>query len=130
MFLTLLAAGSLLSQADRGTITGAVTDPNGAAVAGARVTVVNVDTRVKQTTTTTAAGEWTFPSMPVGTYRATVENEGFKTATREGGTLDAGSTLRMDIKLEIGALQQTMTVKADSTMTTTMGSCETRFPMS
>ena len=49
VFLTLLAAGSLLSQADRGTITGAVTDPNGAAVAGARVTVVNVDTRVKQT---------------------------------------------------------------------------------
>ena len=61
VFLTLLAAGSLLSQADRGTITGAVTDPNGAAVAGARVTVVNVDTRVKQTTTTTAAGEWTLP---------------------------------------------------------------------
>ena len=121
VFLTLLAAGSLLSQADRGTITGAVTDPNGAAVAGARVTVVNVDTRVKQTTTTTAAGEWTFPSMPVGTYRATVENEGFKTATREGGTLDAGSTLRMDIKLEIGALQQTVTVKADSTMTTDDG---------
>ena len=67
VFLALLAAGTLLSQADRGTITGSVTDPNGAAVAGARITVANMDTKVKQTTTTTAAGEWTLPSMPVGT---------------------------------------------------------------
>ncbi len=110
---------ALLAQADRGAITGTVTDPNGAAVAGARITVTSVLTKVDQTTNTTAAGEWTLPSMPVGDYKVTVENAGFKTATHEAASLGAGSTLRMDVRMEIGAVQQTVIVKANNTQLTT-----------
>jgi len=114
-----LTAGILLAQSDRGTITGSVTDQGNAAVPGAHITVTHVSTKVKVSTTTTGAGEWTLPSMPVGDYRIAVEQQGFKTTIHQAATLEAGFTLRVDTKLEVGTVQQSIEVQAQVTQLTT-----------
>ncbi len=114
-----LTAGMLLAQSDRGTITGSVTDQGNAAVPGAHITVTHVSTKVKVSTTTTGAGEWTLPSMPVGDYRIAVEQPGFKTTIHQAATLEAGFTLRVDTKLEVGTVQQSIEVQAQVTQLTT-----------
>jgi hypothetical protein len=74
--LTLLAlvfAIQLLAQGDRGTITGTVRDASGAVVPGAPVTAIQRNTNASYKTTTSTAGDFTVPSLPVGTYQVRVE---------------------------------------------------------
>ena len=73
----LLVSGAF-GQGDRGTITGTVTDPSGAVIAGARVTAVNADTRNLVETITTGTGNFTLPQLPVGMWDVAVEAAGFK----------------------------------------------------
>jgi Carboxypeptidase regulatory-like domain len=75
--LLLLATGAL-AQSDRGTITGAVNDPNGAVVARAEVIVRNVATGTEYKTVTTETGNYTISSLPAGSYELRVEAPGFK----------------------------------------------------
>src|SRR5215467_3917730 len=90
-------------QAGTGTITGNVTDPSGAAVASVPVEVINTDTNVPYTTVTTETGAYTALRLPPGPYSVTVTAPGFKKLTRSGLTVDAGQTLPLDLKLEVGA---------------------------
>src|SRR4051812_33823733 len=75
----ILAAGSLLAQTFRGTVLGTVTDTSGAVVAGAKVSVKNVNTGLERTTTTSADGSYTVPELPLGTYTVTITQSGFQT---------------------------------------------------
>ena len=78
--LALLAAASvlpLLGQGDRGVITGTVTDATGAIVPGAQVTVIQNSTNVSYKATTSTAGDYTVPSLPVGDYQLKVDVAGF-----------------------------------------------------
>jgi len=68
----LLVSSSLLAQTFRGTILGSVTDPQGAVVAGAKVTAHNIDTGLERTTQTSADGSYSLPELPIGTYTVTV----------------------------------------------------------
>src|SRR5579875_793026 len=77
------AAPSILAQAGRGTISGTITDPSGAIVPGATVTLLNPATGVSLHTKTTAAGLYTFISLNPGTYQVTASLTGFTTAVRE-----------------------------------------------
>ena len=74
----LAICASVFGQSDRGTITGTVLDPTGAAVPNARVTVTNVDTAASVTSVTTSAGDYTVPSLTAGAYSITVEAAGFR----------------------------------------------------
>ena len=65
--------------------------------------------------TTTDAGEYTLLSLPVGLYRVTVENEGFKTYIQGNVRVEVGSTVRLEAKLEVGGVQQSIEVNAQST---------------
>lgn len=94
------------------TLTGAVTDPNGASVVGAAVKVTNVATNISYDTQTTDAGLYRFPTLPVGNYRVSVEASGFKTAQVQDVTLTVGQTVTQDVKLEIGAPTETVTVSS------------------
>src|SRR5215210_7663364 len=94
---------NVFGQEFRGTITGNITDPNGAAVAGATVVVKNVDTNVSQTITTNEDGAYTVPFLLPGKYSITVTNEGFKTSTQENINLNVDDRLTIDFKLEIGS---------------------------
>jgi hypothetical protein len=106
-----LAAKQVNAQGNA-TLTGAVTDPNGAVVAGATVKATNAGTNISTDTQTTDAGIYRFPTLPVGIYKIAVEAAGFKAALVENVTLTVGQTVTQDIKLEIGAPTETVTVQS------------------
>src|SRR5689334_11715459 len=104
----------LVGQSDRGTITGIVTDPSGAVIPGASITVTNVNTNTKFVVQSTSSGSYTVPQLPTGTYKISVEKQGFKTAVRENLPLLLGQTVREDIGLEVGESSQTVEVAAEA----------------
>jgi hypothetical protein len=110
--LALLLAAAIWGQSDRATITGTVTDATGAVVPGAQVTATQVSTNTSVKANTTSSGDFTVPSLPVGTYQVRVERQGFKTHVRENVLLTAGSIVRVDVQLEVGATQQAVEVTA------------------
>lgn len=95
-----------------GTITGTVSDPSGAVIAGAKVTATRGETGVAQSTVTTGSGSYTIPSLMVGTYNVAAEAQGFKSATAEGIALDVAQTRVVDFKLVLAGVTQTVEVDA------------------
>ncbi len=110
----LIAWGAANAQEFRATITGKVIDPSGAAVPGAAVQVKNVDTNEGASATTDAQGNYTVPLLRPATYTLTVEAPGFKKYSREGVTLQVGQTAGINVSLEIGNAQETVTVTAET----------------
>ena len=98
----------------RGSITGRVSDAQGGRLPGATVTAVNVDTNVSATTTTDAAGDFALSYLNAGTYRLTFEIQGFKKAVRDKVEVRIGDRLAIDVALEVGQLEETVTVAADT----------------
>jgi hypothetical protein len=120
--LPLLAcAVSLLAQTDRGVITGTVKDTTGAIVPGAQITAIQTGTNATFKTKTTASGDFTVPSLPVGTYQVRVEITGFKTHLAANVVVAAGSAVPLDVTLELGATQQTVEVVANAQLLQTEG---------
>ncbi len=114
--LTLLSAVlSVLTCAQeyRALISGQVTDSSGAAVPGAGITAVNTATSVKITTTSALDGQYVLAQVPLGTYTLTCEAQGFKRYVRSGITLNVGDRSTVNIRLEVGAQVETVTVTAD-----------------
>ena len=112
--LCLLLPVLAVAQGDRGSIAGTVTDPAGAVVAGARVTATQLATNTRYRASTTEAGDYSVPALPVGLYRVVIELEGFKSSVSDGIRLEAGGTVRLDARLEVGAVQQTVEVSASA----------------
>lgn len=103
---------SLYAQfADRGVISGLVTDTSGAAIPDAKVTIIEQGTGSKTVVGTNSAGNYSTPPLILGTYTVQVEKEGFKLSTTEGILLTGGQTNRQDVKLEVGAVTQAVTVE-------------------
>src|ERR1700723_23989 len=93
-------------------ISGTVTDPSGAIVAGATVTATNVATAVATTQTTNASGYYSFQSLPLGTYTIDVSQTGFKEYAQTGLVLDVNSALVIDVKLQVGAATEKVEVSS------------------
>jgi hypothetical protein len=93
-------------------LTGTVTDPTGATVPGATVTATNIATNVADTTQTSGGGLYRFPSLSVGVYKLSVQATGFKSANVENIVLTVGQIVTQDIKLEVGAPTESVTVVA------------------
>jgi len=102
------------AQALNGQIEGVVSDANGAAVAGANVVAVNTGTGTERTATTDSSGVYRFPLLPLGSYKVTVEASNFKRLIRDGITLVAGQTATIDMALEVGGLENTVTITSDA----------------
>jgi hypothetical protein len=113
-FLLLSATISLQAQTTNGSIQGTVTDPNGGAIAGASVTARNLDTGLTQSTTSTEAGIYSLPNLPPGRYSVTVEAPNLKKYSREGVTVATGTTVSLDIPMQLGAVSESVTVAADA----------------
>lgn len=111
--LLLLATGAL-AQSDRGAITGAVNDPNGAVIARAEVIVRNVATGTEYKAVTTETGNYTISSLPAGSYELRVEAPGFKKFVLQRVQVQLLQTTRFDAALEIGAATDTVTVTAQA----------------
>src|SRR5215813_8084557 len=110
----LLIAGVALAQTATSRITGTVTDASGALVPGAMVTANNEATGVTYTQTTTEAGLYGFPSLPVGAYTISVTLPGFKTATKTGNILEVNTPLVINMSLEVGGVTETVSIAAEA----------------
>jgi hypothetical protein len=106
------AAVFVHAQGVNGTFTGTVMDAQGAAVAGADVTITNVGTNDKSLSKTNTEGVYRVLELPVGNYEIEVAAKGFKKIVRSGLKLDVGSIQRVDFKLEIGQTTETVIVEA------------------
>jgi hypothetical protein len=93
-----------------GSISGAIKDPSGAAVAQATVSLLNATTGVQQSAITDGLGTYSFPVLPIGTYILEVNHPGFKPYRRTGIALDANSALHIDIQLTLGQRNDVVTV--------------------
>src|SRR5215470_17525293 len=103
--LSLVFSSPLLAQrSDRGIIGGVVTDPQGAALPGATVTIRNEATGVETVLTTNSAGNYTTGPLVLGPYSVSVNLTGFKKAVASGINLRPGDVLRHDVTLQIGAV--------------------------
>src|SRR5437016_3494906 len=107
------------AQVNTASLTGLVTDPTGAAVAGAAVTAKNRATNVDTSATTDSSGYYTFPSLPVGSYTLTVEVQGFKKTVQENVALEVGQKARIDFALSVGTIGETATITAGAPILTT-----------
>lgn len=103
-----------LAQLDRGSITGVLRDPSDAGVPGAQVRATQTDTGVAHSVQSAATGDYLIPSLPAGRYRVTAEAPGFKRVMRDGIDVTAGSTLRIDLTLEVGAVSEQVEVTAQA----------------
>ncbi|HEY6344746.1 MAG TPA: carboxypeptidase-like regulatory domain-containing protein [Bryobacteraceae bacterium] len=103
-------AGAILAQSDRGTITGTVTDPAGAVVAGAQIEIKNVATGAVYQAGTSATGNYTLAQLPAGQYELTVTVPGFKKFVQKSVTVDVANTYRVDAVLEVGSAAESVTV--------------------
>ena len=111
--LLALSALSAFAQDTTASIIGTVTDASGAAVAGAKVTVFNVDQqRQEAVLKTDTAGNYVAANLPVGKHSVTFEASGFKRQLREDVVLDVNDKLTVNAKLEVGDVTQTVTVEA------------------
>src|SRR3954466_2861444 len=102
------------AQAVSGTILGTVTDSSGSVVPGAKVTIVNEGTGLTRTIVADTSGEFTAPSLPTGRYTVIAELSGFKTVTLPDVDLGVDQHLRINVRLEIGTVSETITITGQS----------------
>ena len=113
LVFVLLAAVSLSAQTFRGTILGTVTDPSGAVVAGAKVTVKNTGTGLERSTETSGDGSYSVPELPIGTYTVTVTLSGFETSATTDVVVDVSSERRVNVALKTGQISTRVEVAGD-----------------
>ena len=127
LVLALVLGLSAAAQAQTGaaSITGLVTDQSGAPAPGVTVTAINQATNVAYGATSNAAGNYTITSVPIGTYVVKSELTGFKISATKPIVLEAKQIARLDFKMEVGGLEDTVEVTAESpvlqTETATVG---------
>jgi len=113
--LTSMGGSVAWAQEVAGSISGTVTDPSGAAVSGAAVTLTNTDRgQVVRTVATSGGGTYTASSLPLGTYTVKVSVAGFKTESVTGLVLHANDALTVNRQMTVGSSDQQMTVTADA----------------
>ncbi len=117
LWVCLLALGLVFSsnsiasaQTFTATVTGTVSDPNGAAVPNVKVLAVNQGTKIEYSASTSGAGVYTIPFLPVGKYVITIEATGFKKLVSNEIKLEVNQIARIDLTMQIGELSQTVTI--------------------
>jgi hypothetical protein len=113
MFMVCMAIGVMHAQEFRGTFSGSITDRQGAAIPKAKVTAVEVNTDVPATTMSETSGAYTIPFLPPGEYTIKVEAPGFKVAVRQGLKLSTGEHPVIDMVLDVGDINQSVSVTAE-----------------
>src|SRR6266446_4209864 len=109
-----------------GRIVGTVTDSSGALVPDVKVTIVDEATQASRDVTADRNGYFVADELPVGTYTVVAEKGGFKRSTKKGNVVTAGGRLTADLRLEVGAVTETVTITATGdTVNTTSGEIST-----
>ena len=123
--LLLLLCASVFAQRDLGTIVGTVTDPQGGAIANAKVSISEDATGLKYEVTTSATGEYIRPALKPGTYTVTVEATGFRRVAQQNVVLVGGDRVGVPITLPVGSVSESIEVSETlpilQTESTTLG---------
>ncbi|HWF88385.1 MAG TPA: carboxypeptidase-like regulatory domain-containing protein, partial [Pyrinomonadaceae bacterium] len=122
--LIMVLAAAASAQTFRGTILGTVSDPSGALVAGAKITVRNTSTGLERSTTTDDTGNYTIPELPIGPYEVRVEQSGFATSTVSNVTVEVASERRVDVTLRVASQENVVVIATNlqvETTTNTLG---------
>ncbi|HEY2121017.1 MAG TPA: TonB-dependent receptor [Candidatus Acidoferrum sp.] len=124
--VTFMVCSPAMPQGSSGRILGTVTDPSGAAIAGATVTITDVQRGTTRTLTTDSGGEYVAPGLLPGTYSVRADAKGFKAFERQNVLLETGKDLQIDIGLQTGSASEIVTVTeevplVDATSTTLGG---------
>ena len=112
LFLFVLAGVYAYGQDSRGSITGQVTDPTGAAIAKAQITVTSTDTGAVSHVDSTSDGFYTAPALMPGGYSVEVNAPGFKSFVRDGIQIQTQQNVTINVKLDVGAASSVVTVNA------------------
>ncbi len=119
--LACLSGPVVLGQAtDTGTIVGTVSDPSGAVVPGAKITLTDTTTRSARETVSNGTGQYLFTNVPPGTYDLVVTKPGFQSAKAEGQTVAVGTQTTANMKLRIGNESQTVEIMAEGNQLQTL----------
>src|SRR5204862_5360554 len=116
--------GLLGAQVTTATLVGQVRDSSAAVIPGATVVATHEGTGVSREAVTDTNGEFVFSALPNGTYTVKIELTGFKTLQNQGLQLGAGQTVRQTFTLELGALEETVTVAGSSPLIDTAASVQ------
>src|SRR5690242_2065606 len=123
--LIVLCSSIAFAQRDLGTITGTITDPQGAAVPGAKVTITEDATSLSYIVETSGSGEFIRPALKPGTYTITAEAPGFRRVAQRNVVIVGGDRVGVPLTLAVGDITQTVEVQADApllqTESTTLG---------
>ena len=125
IFLALVVGMGQCYAQTTASITGIATDPNGASIPGAKVTIANTNTGETRTTSSSQEGRYTFSLLIPAPYNLTVESEGFKKAVRPDIVLNAGQSAEANMKLELGAVVETVEVTASTVAMDTQSANQT-----
>src|SRR5580704_7436103 len=121
--LSLLLVPALSRAQDAtGRVAGTITDATGAVIPGVQVTVTNTATHVSRKTSTNHDGYYQILALPIGNYKVTVEHEGFSTVASDEYKLLINQALRVDVKMAVGAANQTVEVGAQAAAVETVNS--------
>jgi len=118
-FLVLAASGVAWSQTVQGVITGTVTDPTGAVVPNATVTITNVGTNISQTTTTGSDGSYRFSLVPPGSYTIEIKAANFGGVRVSGIVVEASQTIAINRQLELAKTSQIVEVTSEAPLVQT-----------
>ena len=121
-FTLLLFSVSVLAQTTTGRILGTVSDQSGAAVAGASVTVADLQRGTSRTLTTDGSGGYSAPELQPGTYKIRVEGKGFKTTERPNVVIEVATDVRADFALQTGQVTEMVVVQEDVPLVNTTAS--------
>ena len=116
---TLICGTRLCGQYTTSTLGVTVVDPSGAPVADAKITVHSLDTGLQRVSESGSNGSFTFTALPVGNYEATVEKAGFSKFLQTGLTLTVDQPVNIPVRLQIGNVQEQVTVAADAELINT-----------
>jgi hypothetical protein len=105
-------ASILYPQSERGNINGIITDPAGAAIASARISVIHRDTSVATNIVSNESGEFNAANLLPGTYRVEISAPGFKRQVQDSIVVATSSSVRLDAQLQLGQVSETVEVSS------------------
>ena len=109
-------AGAVLAQSPQASVSGFVSDPQGASVPGVEIRATNPATGVTYRARSNETGFYSLQALPIGVYTISAEKEGFRRFVQENLTLTTGQVLELPIRLEVGSVTETMTVTAQTSL--------------
>ena len=119
LLLMLMVAPDLPAQVSTADIVGSITDSTDAVVAGAKITATNLDTNIQRYATSNNDGNYSVLFVPIGHYKVEISSTGFKKFEQTGLVLEVNQNAHVDAVLQVGAVSETIEVKADLAMVET-----------